>query len=209
MLRILIADDHDLILKGLKQILKEAFPSALIEEVKNAEGVFKKAIQQEWDIVISDISMPGRGGLDMLHDLKESFPKMPVLILSVHPEEQYAMRVLRAGAAGYLSKGSANDELVKAVQRILLGRKYISPYMAEKLAEQIDVPLSKPLHAILSDKEFHIFKLIAEGKSIVEIAAMLSVSQTTISTHKAKLLTKMHMRANAELTRYALENKLI
>lgn len=209
MLRILIADDHDLILKGLKQILKEAFPSALIEEVKNAEGVFKKAIQQEWDIVISDISMPGRGGLDMLHDLKESFPKMPVLILSVHPEEQYAMRVLRAGAAGYLSKGSANDELVKAVQHILLGRKYISPYMAEKLAEQIDVPLSKPLHTILSDKEFHIFKLIAEGKSIVEIAAMLSVSQTTISTHKAKLLTKMQMRANAELTRYAIENKLI
>src|ERR1035438_2397218 len=135
MLRILIADDHSLIRKGLKQILLEEYPSAFIEEVEDAEGIFKKVLHNKWDIVISDISMPGRSGLDVLHDIKQNFPELPVLVLSIHSEEQYAIRVLKAGASGYLSKQAANEELVKAVQKVLQGRKYISPSIAEKIAD--------------------------------------------------------------------------
>ncbi len=209
MLKILIADDHSLIRKGLKQILLEEYPSAFIEEVGDAESVFKKAISSKWDIIICDISMPGRSGLDVVHHVKKNYPKLPVLILSFHPEEQYAIRVLKAGAAGYLSKESATDELVKAVQKILQGRKYISHTVAEKMIDQMDNDGDNKPHEILSNREFHVFRLIAEGKSVSEIAESLSLSVTTVSTYRSRILAKMNMKTNAALTRYALENRLM
>ena len=150
--------------------------------------------------------MPGRSGLDVLHDIKQNYPNLPVLILSIHPEEQYAIRVLKAGAAGYLSKQAATDDLVKAVQRVLQGRKYISAAIAEKMADELDSNFDKPLHELLSDREFHVFKLIAEGKSVSEIAELLSLSLTTVSTYRSRVLAKMNMKTNAELIRYAIEN---
>ncbi len=210
MLRILIADDHAIVRKGLKQILLEEYPSAIIEEVNDAEGVIKKTIRNEWDIIISDLSMSGRSGLDVVRQLKQNFPKLPVLILSIYPEEQYAIRVLKAGAAGYLSKDAAAEELVEAVQRVLQGRKYISSSIAEKIADDLGHDSSdKAPHEFLSDREFEVFKLIASGKSISEIAERLSLSSSTVSTHRVRILIKMKMKTNAELTRYALDNKLI
>jgi two-component system, NarL family, invasion response regulator UvrY len=210
MLRILIADDHALIRKGLKQILLEEYPSALVEEVNDAEGVIKKAITNEWDIIISDLSMPGRSGLDMVQQLKQNFPKLPVLILSIYPEEQYAIRVLKAGAAGYLSKDAAAEELVEAVQRVLQGRKYISSSIAEKIVEDLGQNSSgQAPHELLSNREFDVFKLLTSGKTVSEIADQFSLSATTVSTYRSRILEKMNMRNNAELTRYALENKLI
>lgn len=210
MLRILIADDHAIIRKGLKQILLEEYPSAIIEEVVDAEGVMKKIISNEWHILICDLSMPGRSGLDVVHEVKQNFPKLPVLILSIHPEEQYAVRVLKAGAAGYLSKDTATEELVKAVQRVLQGHKYISPFVAEIIADDLAQNSSdKATHELLSDREFEIFKLIASGKSVSEIAEKLSLSGTTVSTYRSRILIKMNLKTNAELIRYALENKFI
>jgi len=209
MLRILIADDHAIIRKGLKQILLEEYPSATIEEVNDAEAAINKTITNEWDILICDLSMPGRSGLDVLQHVKQNLLKLPVLILSIHPEEQYAIRALRAGAAGYLSKDAATDELVKAVQRILQGRKYISSSLAEIMASELDQDTSKPPHELLSDREFHVFKLIADGKSVSEIAEQLSLSITTVSTYRSRILEKMEIKTNADMTRYALENKII
>ena len=209
MLRILIADDHAIIRKGLKQILLEEYPSAIIEEVGDAEAVINKTIGNEWDIIICDLSMPGRSGLDVLQHVKQNFLKMPVLILSIHPEEQYAIRAIRGGAAGYLSKDAATEELVKAVQRILQGRKYISASLAEIMASELDQDVTKPPHELLSDREFHVFKLIAAGKAVSEIAEQLSLSITTVSTYRARILEKMDIKTNADMTRYALEKKLI
>jgi len=209
MLRILIADDHALIRKGLKQILLEEYPSAIIEEASDAETVIKKTISDEWDIIICDLSMPGRSGMDVVQQVKQNSPKLPVLILSTYPEEQYAIRALKAGAAGYLSKEAATEELIKAVQQALQGRKYISSAIAEKLATELDHDTTKPRHEILSDREFDVFKLIAAGKTVSEIGEKLSLSITTVSTYRSRILIKMDMRTNAELTRYGLENKLI
>lgn len=209
MVRIIIADDHTVVRKGLKQILLEEFPSAHIEEVSDAEELLKKVMKSEWDVVISDLSMPGRSGLESLQQIKQYYPRLPVLILSVHSEEHYAIRVLKAGASGYLSKDTASDELVKAVNRVLLGKKYITASIAEKLASTLDHDNEKPSHEHLSDREFEVLKLIAGGKSVSDIAAMLSLSVTTVSTYRARILTKMNMKTNADLTLYAIENKLL
>lgn len=209
MLRILIADDHAIIRKGLRQILLEEYPSAIIEEVGDAESAISKTITNNWDVIICDLSMPGRSGLDVVQHVKQNFPKLPVLILSIHPEEQYAIRALKAGAAGYLSKDAATDELVKAVQKILQGRKYISASLAEIMASELDQNGVKLPHELLSDRELHVFKLIAGGKGVTEIAENLSLSITTVSTYRARILEKMDIRTNADMTRYALENKLI
>jgi two-component system, NarL family, invasion response regulator UvrY len=208
MMRILIADDHTVVRKGLKQILLEAFKSAYIEEVGDAEALVKQALRGEWDVVITDLSMPGRSGLDALHQIKQQLPKLPVLILSIHPEEQYAIRVLKAGASGYLSKDMASEELVNAIHRVLLGKKYISPSVAEKLASSLDLDEDRKPHEQLSDREFDVLKLIATGKSITEIAQMLSLSPTTISTYRTRILTKLGMKTNADLILYALEHQL-
>ncbi len=209
MLRILIADDHTVVRKGLKQILLEEFPAARIEEVPDAEEMINKVMNDHWDIVVSDLSMPGRSGLDALQQIKNIRPELPVLILSIHPEEHYALRVLKAGASGYLSKGSASDELVKAVQTVLLGKKYISAAVAEKLASNISSNSQKQAHELLSDREFDVMKLLAAGKSVSDIADMLSLSVTTISTYRARIMAKMNLRTNSDLTKYAIESNLI
>jgi DNA-binding NarL/FixJ family response regulator len=209
MIRILIADDHSVVRKGLRQILLEGFPNAAIEEVPNAEEMIKKIIQQEWNVVISDLSMPGRSGLEALQQIKQINAGLPVLILSIHPEEQYALRVLKAGASGYLSKDMAPDELVNAVQRVMLGKKYITASIAEKLASVLDNTADRPAHENLSDREFSVMKMLAAGKSVTEIAETLFLSVTTVSTYRSRIMAKMDMKTNAELTLYSIEHKLI
>lgn len=208
MLRILIADDHSVVRKGLKQILLEEFPSAIIEDVPDAEEMIKKVMTARWDVVVSDMSMPGRSGLDALQQIKQIHPELPVLILSIHPEEHYALRVLKAGASGYLSK-NASDELVKAVQTVLLGKKYISAAVAEKLASSFSADSPKQAHELLSDREFDVMKLLASGKSVSDIADMLSLSVTAISTYRARIMAKMNLKTNSDLTKYAIESHLI
>lgn len=208
-MRILIADDHTVVRKGLRQILLEAFPSAEIEEVGDAEALVKEALLRPWEVVITDLSMPGRSGLDALHQIKQQLPKLPVLVLSIHPEEQYAIRVLKAGASGYLSKDMASEELVGAIQRVLLGKKYISPSVAEKLASTFDLDDDRLPHEQLSDREFDVLKQIAVGKSITDIAQMLSLSPTTISTYRSRILMKLGLKTNADLILYALEHRLV
>lgn len=208
-MRILIADDHSVVRKGLKQILLEEFPTAHIEDVPDAEEMIKRVMNGNWDVVVSDMSMPGRSGLDALQQIKQIYPDLPVLILSIHPEEHYALRVLKAGASGYLSKGSASDELVKAVQTVLLGKKYISASVAEKLASSFSSDSAKQAHELLSDREFDVMKLLAAGKSVSDIAEILSLSVTTISTYRARIMTKMNLKTNSDLTKYAIESNLI
>jgi len=208
-MRILIADDHAIVRRGLSEILLEEYPSAFVEEVGDADTLLNRALAENWDIVISDLMMPGRSVLEVLQQIKQHAAQLPVLILSIFPEEQYATRVLKAGASGYINKDAAPTELVKAVQRILQGRKYITPNIAEMLASDLTLATDKAPHELLSDREFHVMKLLAEGKTISDIAEMLSLSPTTISTYRARIMEKMKMKANAELARYALENRLI
>lgn len=209
MIRILIADDHAIVRRGLKQLLLEEYPSAHIEEVGDAESLISKSIQQQWDVVICDLSMPGRSGLDALRQIKQTSPSLPVLIMSMHPEDQYALRVLKAGASGYLGKDAIHDELIRAVKTVLQGRRFITPSVAEKLADAFDNDKEGQSHESLSDREFDVFKLLASGKSVSEIAAQLSLSITTVSTYRSRIMDKMNMRSNAELTRYAIEQNII
>ncbi len=209
MIRILVADDHTVVRRGLRQILLEGFPGALVEEVGDAEDLIKNVIKAEWDVVISDLSMPGRSGLDALQQIKQLHPNLPVLILSIHPEEQYALRVLKAGASGYLSKDMAPDELVNAVKKVMLGKKYITASVAEKLAATLDQDHNKPLHEFLSDREFNVLKMLAAGRSVSEIAESLFLSVTTVSTYRSRIMAKMNLKNNAELTLYSMEHKLL
>jgi two-component system, NarL family, invasion response regulator UvrY len=209
-MRFLLIDDHKIIRDGLKQILLVHFPSANFDECSGAEEVMGKINHSNYDIVICDLSMPGRSGLDVVKQVKALAPDLPVLILSMHPEEHYALRALKAGAWGYLNKSDGAEVLIPAIQRVLQGRKYISSYLAEQLAdnlgkEQGDVPL----HEGLSTREFDVFKLLVEGKSISEISQQLSLGMSTVSTHRARILIKMDMKSNAELVKYALQNNLI
>jgi two-component system invasion response regulator UvrY len=208
-MRILIADDHAIVRRGLSEILLETYPSAFIEQVEDADTLFQKSIDGGWDIIISDLMMPGRSVLEALQQIRQYNPQAPVLILSIFPEEQYATRVFKAGAAGYINKDAAPTELVKAVQRILQGRKYITAVIAEKLASDLSIDTQKAPHELLSDREFHVMKLLASGKTISNIANQLSLSPTTISTYRSRIMEKMKMKANTELARYALENRLI
>jgi DNA-binding NarL/FixJ family response regulator len=174
-MRILIADDHAIVRKGLKQILLEEYPYAQIGEADNAEELVKKALFEQWDVVISDLNMPGRSGLDALKQIKQTAPKLPVLIMSMYPEDQYAVRVLKAGAAGYLGKDSVHDELIKAIQTVIRGKKFITPAIAEKLVDAFRDEGDEPPHHLLSDREFDVFKLLAAGKTNAEIANQLSL----------------------------------
>jgi len=209
MIKILIADDHAVVRRGLKQILAEEPNMAVFGEACNAQEVLKNVREQNWDIVILDITMPDRSGLEVLKELKNIRPKLPVLILSIHPEEQYAVRVLKAGAAGYMTKESAPEELVKAVRKVIRGSKYISPSLVEKLAFDLETDSEKPLHETLSDREYQVMCMIASGKTVKEIAKKLYLSVKTISTHRARILGKMKMKTNAELTHYAIKNRLV
>jgi two-component system, NarL family, invasion response regulator UvrY len=209
MRRYLIADDHTVVRKGLKQILQDAFPTAIIEEVADAEALLEKVFTEEWDAVISDISMPGRSGLDVLQQIRQSHPKLPILILSMYPEDQYAIRVLRAGASGYLNKNSAPEELVKAINQVLIGKKYITATTAEKLAVSFNQDADKFNHEYLSDREFEVLKMLAGGKSVSDISEQISLSASTISTYRARIMTKLNLKTNADLTLYSIEHKLI
>jgi two-component system invasion response regulator UvrY len=209
-MHILIADDHAIVRKGIRQLLLEEYPSATIEETGDGDSLVAKASAGKWDVVICDLDLPGRSGLDAMLQIKEIVPKLPVLIMSIYPEEQYAKRLLKAGAAGYVSKDAATEELAKAVRMVLQGRKYVSPAVAELIAEDMGLSSAeKAPHEALSNREFEIFKMIASGRSVSEIADRLSLSSTTVSTHRARILAKMNMRTNSELIRYALDNKLI
>ena len=209
-MKLLLIDDHEIMREGLKRILKSEFSSAEITDASDAKDLLAEITNTDFDIIISDLSMPGRSGLDVVKQVKQTNPKIPVLILSMHPEEQYAIRALKAGASGYLNKSSSSAELVNAVHKILSGRKYISPEIAEKLLEEGLYPNNEALpHQLLSDRELHIFKLIAEGKTITDIGEQLSLGVTTVSTHRSRILTKMNMKSNADLTRYAIQNDLI
>ncbi|MBC7950038.1 MAG: response regulator transcription factor [Chitinophagaceae bacterium] len=209
MIKILIADDHAVVRKGLKQILLEEYPSAKIGEVADAETLLAEVIKNEWNIVICDMNMPGRSGLDALTQIKQLAPQLPVLIMSMYPEDQYALRVLKAGASGYLGKDNIHDDIIKAVQTVQLGKKYITPTIAEKLANALGEDITALPHENLSDREFDVFKLLAAGKAVSDIASQLSLSATTVSTYRSRIMEKMNMRTNAELTRYALEKSLI
>jgi DNA-binding NarL/FixJ family response regulator len=209
MLKILIADDHPIVRKGLKQILSEESDMGVVGEAQNSQEVLELVRKQDWDIVILDITMPGRGGIDVLKELKHERPKLPVLMLSVHPEDQYAVRALKAHASGYMTKDSAPEELVKAIRKILRGGKYISSTLAEKLAFDLETETEKPLHETLSDREHQVLLMIASGKTVSEIAKELSLSVKTIDTYRARILEKMKMKTNAELTHYAIKNKLV
>jgi two-component system, NarL family, invasion response regulator UvrY len=209
MIRILIADDHSILRRGLRQILLEEFNTAIIEDVSSGEELLKKVIEKDWDVVISDLSMPGRSGLEVLQQIKQIQHKLPVLILSVHPEEHYALRAFKSGASGYLNKDLAPEELVNAVHRVLSGKKYITPLVAEKLASQLYDNNDKLSHEHLSDREFEVLKSLAAGKSVAEIAESLSLSPTTVSTYRSRIMTKMNMKTNADLVLYAVESKLL
>ena len=209
MLRILIADDHPIVRQGLKQILSEESDMGVSGEAQNSQEVLKLVQKQDWDIVILDITMPGRGGIDVLKELKHQYPKLPLLILSMHPEDQYAVRALKAGAGGYLTKESAQEELIKAIRKIVRGGKYISSTLAEKLAFDLETETEKPLHETLSDREHQVLLMIASGKTVSEIAEELSLSVKTIDTYRARILEKMKMKTNAELMHYAIKNGLV
>jgi two-component system, NarL family, invasion response regulator UvrY len=209
MLRVLIADDHPVVRRGLKEIVAEALPSAAIEEARNGAEALALARTRKPDVVVLDVSMPGRSGLEVLKELKEEYPKVPVLVLSVHPEEQFAVRALKAGAAGYLTKESAPEELVRAIRAVLTGRKYVTPAVAERLAAAVELGAGAAPHEALSDREFHVMRMLASGKSVREVADELALSPKTVSTFRTRLLRKMGMRTNADLTRYAVRRGLV
>ncbi len=207
MQKILLADDHSFIRLGLIQLLQDEYPSAEIKEVADGNALIKEVMKEDWDLVISDLDMPGKTGLEALEQIKLIKPELPVLILSIFPEDLYAVRVLKAGAAGYMNKNAAPEELITAVQRIKLGRKYITPEIAEKLLE---TPASeKKPHELLSNREFEIFKMLASGKTTSQIAETLSLAPTTVSTHRSRVMEKLSLSTNAELTRYAITHHLI
>jgi DNA-binding NarL/FixJ family response regulator len=209
MIRILIADDHAIVRKGLTQLIRDEFPSAEIAEVGDAEELISKVSDKDWDIVVCDLSMPGRSGLDALRQIKQMYPSLPVLIMSMHDEDQYALRVLKAGASAYLGKDNIHEDIIKAIRTVLLGKKFITPSVAEKLAQALEGDTNQLPHEKLSDREFDVFKLLAGGKAVSDIADQLSLSVTTVSTYRARILEKMNLKSNADLTRYALNNNLI
>ena len=208
MIKILIADDHAIVRKGLVQILADSPDFFVVTEASTGVEALAKIAGGGFDLVLLDISMPGRGGLDVLKELKGFYPKLPVLILSMHPEEQYAVRALRSGASGYLTKGSASDDLLTAIKKVLSGGKYISTSLAEKLADVLDKNVEKAPHETLSNREDQVMRMIGSGKTVTEIAEQMSLSVKTISTFRARILRKMGMKNNAELTQYVIQNDL-
>ncbi|MCX5856724.1 MAG: response regulator transcription factor [Deltaproteobacteria bacterium] len=208
-IKILIADDHPIVRAGFKQVISDMPDMLVADEAANGQEVLNYIRKKDYDLVLLDISMPGRSGLEVLKDLKSEKPKLPVLILSIYPEEQYAIRALRAGASGYMTKASAPNELIAAIRKISEGGKYISASLAEKLAYYLDGDASKPPHETLSDREYQVMLMIASGKTVTEIADELCLSVKTISTYRTHILDKMKMKNNAEITLYAVQNKLV
>jgi two-component system invasion response regulator UvrY len=208
MIRVITVDDHPVVRRGLKQIIAAEQDMQVVGEAENAREALRVIRRTACDAVVLDITLPDASGLDVLSQLKSERPTLPVLIMSMHPEELYALRVLKAGASGYLIKDSIPEELIKAIRKITSGGKYISPSIAERLASELTYP-ETPLHEKLSDREFQILCLIASGKALKEIGAALCISDKTVSTYRSRVLEKMRMSTNADLTRYALEHHLV
>jgi two-component system, NarL family, invasion response regulator UvrY len=209
MIRVLIADDHAILRRGLIEILMRELKDPVCGEAEDAQQVLAQVRSHDWDLVILDLSMPGRSGIDVLTDLKLARPKLPVLVLSMHPEDQYGKRVLKAGASGYMNKNTAPEELIKAIRKVLSGGRYVSAALAEKLALDLNEDHVRPPHDNLSDREFEVLRMIASGKTVTQIAEELHLSVATISTYRARILEKMNMTTTAELMRYAFQNHLV
>ncbi len=207
--KILVADDHEVVRKGLMKVLAETLQPIEVDEARNGQETVSKVRKSEYDLVVLDIKMPGKSGLDVLKEIKQHRPKLPVLILSMHPEEQFAIRAMRAGASGYLTKECAGDELVLAIRKALKGERYISGSLAQILAGELDSDSEKPLHEILSDREYQVMLMIASGKPVGAIARELCLSVKTISSYRANILLKTRMKNSAEITHYAIQNKLV
>ena len=208
-MHILIADDHAVVRRGLREILADALPGADFSEAGNGDEVLSQLGKSQAAMLVLDISMPGRSGMDVLRDVKHAYPRLPVIILSCQPEDQYAVRCLRAGAAAYINKERAPEELAEATKKILSGGRYVSASVAETLLTNLDDSVDKPLHELLSDREYEVMRLIAAGVALTEIGDRLHVSVKTISSYRARIMEKMQMKSNAELTRYAMTHSLI
>ena len=209
MTRILLVDDHAVVRQGLKQILSDTVPAAEFGDAAGGGEALQKVRAEHWHLVILDLSLGENSGLDVLKEIRQMRPRLPVLVLSMHPEEQFALRALRAGAAGYVTKKTAAADIVTAVQRVLAGRRYVSPSLAERLAAEIQVDWQRAPHEMLSDREHQVFLLLAMGNTVKQISEMLSLSPQTVSTHRSRILEKMGMATNAELTQYAIQNRLL
>ncbi len=209
MIKVLIADDHDIVRQGMKRVFSRTSDIEVTGEARTGQEALEKIWAENFDVVILDISLPGRNGLEILRQIKSHQPKLPVLVLSMYPEEQYAVRVLRGGAAAYLTKESDKAELIEAIRWIAKGKKYITPALAERLADELKSAADKAPHERLSDREYHLLCMIAKGKTTKEIAEELSLSIKTVGTHRARILEKMGMKSNAELTHYAIQNKIV
>ena len=209
MIKILVADDHAIVREGLKQIVKETEDIRVIGEAADGHEVMRLVNEDNWDLVLLDIGMPGRSGIDILKELKNENPGLPVLMLSMYPEEQYAVRALKAGASGYLTKESVPDELISAIRKVSAGGKYVSSSLAEKLAYDLVADVERPPHEILSDREYEVMCMIAKGDTIKDIADTLCLSIKTISTYRSRILEKMRMKNNAELMHYAIKHDLV
>jgi DNA-binding NarL/FixJ family response regulator len=208
-MKVLLVDDHVVVREGLKKILTEKLDGVVFGEAENSADLFGQVRSTDWDIVILDISLPGRSGFDALQDLVREKEKLPVLVLSMYPEDQFALRVLKAGARGYIGKEKAQKELVGAVRKVLAGGTYVSPSFAEKLVMDMATDAGGPAHDRLSEREYEVMRMIASGKTVSEVAVILCLSVKTVSTHRARILEKMRMKSNAEMTRYCLENQLL
>lgn len=209
MMRILLTDDHAVVRHGLQHILAKAYPEATFGEACNAEELLHRLQGQEWDVLILDISMPGRSGLEVIEQVRQRKPHLPVLVLSMHPEQQYARRMFRGGASGYLTKDSASTELAQAVAQVLAGQKYVSATLAQEMASSLKGNTSPTPHTALSDREFQVLRRLAAGQRVADIARELSLTVPTVSTYRARVLDKLNLTSTAQLTRYALEYGLI
>lgn len=209
MIRVLVADDHPLLRNGLRQVLAQEPDLMVGAEAEDSDQTLEYVEREPWDIVILDITMPGRSGLDVLRDIRRKHPDLPVLVLSMHSEDQFAVRAIKAGANGYISKDNVASEVVRAIRKILTGKKYVSAKLAEILADALNADTERPRHETLSDREFQVLCQLASGKTVSQIATEITLSVKTVSTYRARILEKMSMRNNAELTRYAIQNGLV
>ncbi len=209
MTRILLVDDHPIVRQGIKQVLSGAFHPALVGEAANAEEGLSEVRNTAWDVLVLDLTLPGVSGLDLLKDLRRERPSLPVLVLSMHPPDQFARRAMNAGAAGYLTKDSAPTELVKAVSEVIAGRRYLNPLVIEELVTHAQPDSERPPHEALSDREYQVLRMIASGLTVSQVATRLSLSVKTISTYRARVLEKMNMRTTAELMHYGIQQGLV